>query len=671
MGSGGESRGHSPGHRRAVLEGICVAVGFMLVGAIASFGLWRSSVASLRAQLDDELVRLASIGAGLIDPELHASFRDPSQLDSDPYMKAIEPLRRFRDHAPGVKYVYTAIRKGDAVHFILDAAEPGDNDGDGREDRAGIDEEYDDCEDAIHIAFGSESSPGRAVSSPEPYTDEWGTFITGYAPIHDAEGRVIAVIGVDVTADRFIERLALAKAQTLWGLVPAVGVSAIIGALAFTMRRRTLALQAAEARVSEALRDSVEELAVRNDELIRMRVRAEEAAATKASFLANMSHEIRTPLTAVLGYVDLIEESLGGDGDDRSAASDQRRSHLRTIRAAGEHLLTIINDILDLSKIEAGRMELESLPVDLPALLVDVEGIMRPRADERSVALRCVLLTPIPSRIVSDPTRVRQVLINLVSNAIKFTERGEVRVEVRSVDGELSVEVIDSGVGMSDEQSAALFRPFTQADASVTRRHGGTGLGLSICRRLGEMLGGAVELVRTAPGEGSTFRFRIPIREAPDSVSVTDLVHASRSTDPSATGDGLRMATLRGRILLAEDGKDNQRLIAHHLRKAGAQVEIAENGVEALRLLDEASRAGAPFDLLLTDVQMPEMDGCTLARSIRGRDRNFPIVALTAHAMAEDRERCREAGCDDYATKPIDRQRLIAVCARWLGGRAA
>jgi CheY-like chemotaxis protein len=185
------------------------------------------------------------------------------------------------------------------------------------------------------------------------------------------------------------------------------------------------------------------------------------------------------------------------------------------------------------------------------------------------------------------------------------------------------------------------------------------------------MLGGAVELVRTAPGEGSTFRFRLPIRETPDAVPVVDLAIASREATGRDAGSIQRQVTLRGRILLAEDGKDNQRLIAHHLRKAGAHVEIAENGVEALRLLDAASRSGAPFDLLLTDVQMPEMDGCTLARSIRSRDRNFPIVALTAHAMAEDRERCREAGCDDYATKPIDRQRLIAVCARWLGGRAA
>jgi CheY-like chemotaxis protein len=264
---------------------------------------------------------------------------------------------------------------------------------------------------------------------------------------------------------------------------------------------------------------------------------------------------------------------------------------------------------------------------------------------------------------------VRQVLINLVGNAVKFTERGGVCVTVSESEGMLRFDVQDTGLGMTAAQAAALFRPFTQADASVTRRHGGTGLGLSICRRLGDMLGGGVEVLKTEPGAGSTFRFRLPAREAPGAVRV----EALKAIDSPALKKlaEIGMPSLRGRILLAEDGKDNQRLIAHHLRKAGAHVDIAENGVEALRMLEIASIEGAPYDMLLTDVQMPEMDGCTLARTIRSRSRDFPIVALTAHAMAEDRELCHDAGCSDYATKPIDRARLLAVCARWLGGRAA
>ncbi len=653
--------------RRAMLEGALVAGVFLMVGMLASFGLWRTSEASLRGQLSEEMIRLASVAAGLVDPDLHATFTDPAQMDSEPFMRAITPLRRFRDHAPGVKYVYTAIRVGDEVRFVLDAAEPGDHDGDGVEDRASIADVYKDCEPTIHQAFGDAEHPAAAVSSPEPYTDEWGTFITGYAPIRDVKGNVVAVIGVDVTADHYVERLARAESRALWGLLPATLVSVLMGLATFAIRRRTLALQRAEARASAALRESIDELALRNVELDRLRVRAEDAAAAKASFLANMSHEIRTPLTAVLGYLDLLEESLAAE--DAHARRAEQAVHMRTIRAAGEHLLTIINDILDLSKIEAGRMTLEAMPTDLPRILDETAGILRPRAAEKGIELSFALDGPIPSSILSDPTRVRQVLINLTGNAVKFTERGSVRVSVGAVGSMLHVDVRDTGMGMTPEQASSLFQPFTQADASVTRRHGGTGLGLSICRRLGEMLGGSVDLVASEPGVGSTFRFRIPILEAPGAVTVTSL-------DGLAVGDPTRddrprTQSLRGRILLAEDGKDNQRLIAHHLRRAGAEVEIAENGIEALALFDRAAVAGSPFDLLLTDVQMPEMDGCTLARTLRSRHRELPIIALTAHAMAEDRRRCQEAGCSDYATKPIDRVKLLAVCARWLGGRAA
>ncbi|MBL9120386.1 MAG: response regulator [Phycisphaerae bacterium] len=652
--------------RRAIFEGTLVAGVFLLVGMLASFGLWRSSVQSLQTQLNDEMARLATVAAGLVDPELHRTFTDPLQMKSDEYARAVAPLRRFREHAPGVKYVYTAIRVGDEVHFILDAAEPGDHDGDGNEDQAAIDEVYDDCEETIHIAFGLDGAPGVATASPEPYSDEWGTFITGYAPIHDKDGNVIAVVGVDMTADRYIDRLAMAQSRTLWGLVPAGVVSIAIGLAAFALRRHTLSLKRAEANASAALRDSIAELAERNVELDQLRRKAEEVAEMKASFLANMSHEIRTPLTAVLGYLDLLEESLN---DDHSPYRTSRLHHLRTIRNAGEHLLALINDILDLSKIEAGRMTLEAMPTDVAHILNDTDGILHSRAAEKGLELSFALETPIPREIISDPTRVRQILINLAGNAVKFTERGSVRVVARVAGAHLEIDVEDSGSGMTAAQAERLFRPFTQADASVTRRHGGTGLGLSICRRLSEMLGGAVELTRTEPGVGSVFRLRLPLRAAEG----TPMVHSlgGESCDLAGSVRTAMAITLHGRILLAEDGKDNQRLIAHHLRKAGADVEIAENGIEALRLMDRANKRGAPFDLLLTDVQMPEMDGCTLARTVRSRALVIPIIALTAHAMPEDRMRCEEAGCDDYATKPIDRAKLLQVCARWLGQRAA
>ena len=655
--------------RRAILEGTLVALVLLLVGLLASFGLWRSAADSLRTQLREEMARLAQIAAAGVDAELHATITDPGQMQGEAYARAVEPLRRFRDRAPGVKYVYTAVRREPAggegpveVRFVLDAATPGDHDGDGVEDQAAVNEIYDDCEEEIHVAFG-DGRDGVPTASPEPYSDQWGTFITGYAPFRDASGAIVGVVGVDMVADRYIARLAAAQSRAVWGLVPAGVVSVALGTAAFAMRRHTLRLKRAEASASDALRVTVDELAERNRELEHLRNRAEDAAEAKASFLANMSHEIRTPLTAVLGYLDLLEENIA---EEASLQRSLRLGHLRTIRSAGEHLLVLINDILDFSKIEAGRMSIESVTTDLSSILEDTETIFRSSAADRGVGLEIRLESAIPAEVQSDPTRVRQILFNLVGNAVKFTERGSILVLVRFRDGAVELDVEDTGPGMTREQADRLFRPFTQADASVTRRHGGTGLGLSICRRLGELLGGSVELLRTAPNEGATFRFRLPARY-PSVRLITTLRRGASA--PCMGTDRVDAPTLKGRILLAEDGKDNQRLISHHLRKAGAEVEIAENGVEALAILDRAAERGAPFDLLLTDVQMPEMDGCTLARTIRDRGNAMPIVALTAHAMAEDRDRCTAAGCDDYATKPIDRAKLVATCARWIARR--
>ncbi len=398
-----------------------------------------------------------------------------------------------------------------------------------------------------------------------------------------------------------------------------------------------------------------------------MAKQAELASQAKSEFLANMSHEIRTPLTAILGYTDILSDELTDD-DDGAA---RRVGAVNTIRRAGVHLLSVINDILDLSKIEAGRMALEQIELSLPRLFFDVDSLMRARAAEKGVILSTSLSTPIPDRVVGDPTRIRQILMNMVGNAAKFTERG--RIDVRAMlvthgaSPVLRVEVEDTGPGMTAEQARALFQPFTQADTSVTRKHGGTGLGLTICRRLSELMGGEVRLDFTARGRGSRFVFELPLQVLDDSAYVQDLDACNDSVVDSVTGNTIStLPTLRGRILLAEDGEDNQRLIAFHLTKAGADVTIAVNGRIALDLLNAEAAAGRPFDLLVTDMQMPEMDGYTLARTLRQQDRAIPIIALTAHAMADDRQKCLTSGCDDYASKPIDKAHLIHTCARWM-----
>lgn len=316
-------------------------------------------------------------------------------------------------------------------------------------------------------------------------------------------------------------------------------------------------------------------------------------------------------------------------------------------------------------------MSVESIPTELARLLMEVESLARPRASGKGVNLRCRLETEIPSRIMTDPTRLRQILMNLTGNAAKFTETGSITLKVSAIpagdsapaEALLRIDVEDTGPGMTNAQAEQLFRPFSQADSTTSRRYGGTGLGLTISRRLARLMGGDVRLLHSTPGLGSCFRLEIALVPTTDAKPISELSVIPKAT---AASNGPKIA-LHGRILLAEDGPDNQRLIAFHLRKAGAEVVLADNGAIALKLIEEAD---TPFDLLLTDMQMPELDGYGLAQALRGRGCDIPIVALTAHAMAEDRERCLKAGCNDYATKPIDRDELLATCAAWVGKRA-
>ena len=392
---------------------------------------------------------------------------------------------------------------------------------------------------------------------------------------------------------------------------------------------------------------------------------ANRANMAKSEFLANMSHEIRTPLTAILGYADILR-------DERSVQSDDSfgMAAVDTIHRASEHLLDIINDILDVSKIEAGKVVVERIETALPNVLSEIHSLMQSRAAAKGVTLRTHLMTPVPDRIYSDPTRLRQILMNLIGNAAKFTDVGQIDVRASVIMMEdrpvLRIEVEDTGPGMSDEQASRLFQPFTQADASVTRRHGGTGLGLTICRQLAELMDGTVRLDFSTAGRGSQFTLELPIFPLEGATLVESLARISNREAARKSGAHTRIVALAGRILLAEDGEDNQRLIAYYLRQAGATVVVVANGVSALESIHNAEQQNQPFDLLLTDMQMPQMDGYTLARTLRQRGSTMPVVAVTAHAMADDRQRCLEAGCDDYATKPLDRVALLETCKRWM-----
>ena len=446
------------------------------------------------------------------------------------------------------------------------------------------------------------------------------------------------------------------------------------------IQRRDIELKSHRDHLEEQVAKRTTELTTVNAQLLESSRRAEAANRAKSAFLANMSHEIRTPMTAILGYADLLL-------DPDQTLSD-RHDSLQVIRRSARHLLELINDILDISKIEADRMTVERIDTDLPHVVTDVVSLMRPRASAKGLGFRVEFDGAIPRNIKSDPVRLKQILMNLVGNALKFTERGDVCVRVAAQPDAsagaakdafvIRFDIADTGIGMSEEQVARLFQPFMQADESMTRRFGGTGLGLTISHRLAQLLGGELR-VSSQLGAGSTFtvELRTEIVEgtdllaglsesmlAPAAIPVGD---ASGSSSPGAAATASMNGPVKGqllaqaRILLAEDGLDNQRLISMHLRKAGADVTIADNGRMAVNFVRERE-----FDLILMDMQMPELDGYGAASELRNRGCKLPIVALTAHAMADDRVKCINAGCTDYLTKPIDRDLLLRTLAQHL-----
>lgn len=424
-----------------------------------------------------------------------------------------------------------------------------------------------------------------------------------------------------------------------------------------TRARQHAELEASHELIAAEVAVQTQELKRRETEANSLAEAAQAASRAKSQFLANMSHEIRTPMTAILGYADILVE----DGD-LSQAPPSRIESLQTIRRNGEHLLYLINDILDLSKIEAGEVKLEILACDPVQLLHEVQALMQVRAAEKHLELSLEVAPEVLRQIDTDPTRLRQILINVIGNAIKFTPAGSVSVtaslEARDP-AQLLVDIRDTGVGMTAEQQLRLFHSFSQADNSMTRRFGGTGLGLVISRRLAQMLGGDLVVVRSQPNVGTTFRLCVP---AVTSRVIPPPANLRVEAPPVAAAPA---RSLEGyRVLVADDVPENQRILERMLRNAGAEASVVENGQEAIELTLAAVAEGRPFDVILMDMQMPVVSGYEATERLRAQGYDRPIIALTAHSMQDEVEKILALGCDDHCAKPVNRSGLIACISR-------
>jgi len=605
----------------------------------------------------------------------HAKLDWSTSTDNAHYQHLRRTQEMWIKNLPTVENIYTLRR--DAVgnlRYLVDARSNRNDDGEPESMPLGelCFEEL----PGMHAAL-----QGETVFDERRAGDHWRAIISAYEPLYDEHGQIEGLLGVDFRAADYRWQLQLARTLPL--IVAAILQAVLLLSMAafLGLMRRAEHQQAAQAKLEDSnnellsiqrqLETHTNQLTQQNMALTLARHKAEEAVKIKSEFLANMSHELRTPLTAILGYADLLHSTLDPNNTERRDENFDPLRALNTVQRNGQHLLELINDVLDFSKLEAQKVSIERIQTPAQQIVSEIVSLLRIRARDKGLTLSVQYQNPIPQTIRTDPLRLRQILTNLIGNAIKFTERGSVKILVRYAEATIPeptmiFEIVDTGIGLEAAQLQKLFREFSQIDGTLTRKYGGTGLGLAISKRLAYMLGGDIH-VSSTPGRGSRFTLHIAAGRLDHVPLINALCEGESETVTLSPVSAVLQHELHGHVLVAEDGPDNQRLINLILGRAGLKVTLAEDGEQAFNKIREIEAAGGSIDLVLTDMQMPIMDGYSLATRLRESGYMKPIIALTAHALAGDREKCLAAGCNDYTIKPIQRGQLLEKISVWLG----